>query len=319
MNKKNLFKFLLDIGMAIVFVLMYSKMAISLTFHEIGGLALLSTFLFHILINWKWVVVVTKKLFSKDIPMKTKLGYFINILLLLSFVFIGISGIMISKIVFHISNSGSLPWKAIHYSCSALALILVGIHLGLHKQFITNMLTKVIPLPKKIGNIVGIAISLVIFSYGCYSISTTSFAMWLVMPFTQQANGFGSMEGGRMQKGDFDSSQLPEQTENASSTQTDSDATSNSDSSVNSDVTDSTSDSSVSNEGMPSAESSGFKGNMRGGSDKGGDFGANQGSGVLRALNTIASFFSITFVFAAATYIIELIAKRFKKNKMNAI
>lgn len=319
MNKKNLLKFVLDIGMTIVFVLMYSKIAISLTFHEIGGLALLSTFLFHILINWKWVVVVTKKLSSKDIPVKTKLSYLINILLLLSFVLIGISGIMISKIVFHISSFGSLPWKAIHYSCSALALILVGIHLGLHKQFITNMLTKVISLPKKISNTVGIVLSLVIFCYGCYSISTTSFTSWLVMPFTQQAYSFDSKEGGRMQKGDFAFSQLPEQSETTAPNQNNSDAISNSDSSVNSAITDSSSDSNFSNDDMPSVESSRFNGNRHGGSDRGRDFDATQGSGILRVISTIASFFSITFVFAAAAYIIELITKLIKKNKKKSI
>lgn len=191
MNKKNLLKFILDLCMIIVLALMYNKMSISMSFHEIGGLALLGVMLIHILLNGKWVITITKKIFNKSLPAKVRLGYIINTLLLISFALIGISGIFISKVVFHISNNGTMQWKTIHYTSSAIALLLMGIHLGLHTQFISSMIKKLLPLPRKIGNSIAILFTIIIFSYGCYSMATSNFSSWLLMPLhTQQGGGF---------------------------------------------------------------------------------------------------------------------------------
>ncbi|MDF2612209.1 MAG: hypothetical protein K0R92_3683 [Lachnospiraceae bacterium] len=169
---------------------MYKKSAISMSFHEIGGLILLGVFVIHVLINWKWVVAITKKLFHKSIPVKTKIGYILNILLLISFTLIGISGIFISKVVFQISNEGSMIWKIIHYTASAAALIFIGIHLGLHQQFISGMLKKIFHIPQKAGKIIGLTVTAIVFAFGCFSILTTDFSNWLLMPLgVQQMNG----------------------------------------------------------------------------------------------------------------------------------
>ncbi len=190
MNKKNLLKFLLDIGMVLVLVLMYNKRSVNMTFHELGGLILIGVMLIHVLLNYKWVITVTRKLFSKNIPVKTKIGYILNFLLLISFLLIGISGIMISKTLFHLNIRGG-GWQTVHYTVSAVALILIGIHLGLHKEFLCCMTRKLLPLPKKVGKIIGITLTSVIVIFGCYSLVTTSFTRWLFLPFSS-----GQVKGG---------------------------------------------------------------------------------------------------------------------------
>jgi hypothetical protein len=285
MNKKNLFKILLDLGMVIVLVLMYKKSAISMSFHEIGGLILLGVFVIHVLINWKWVVAITKKLFHKSIPVKTKIGYILNILLLISFTLIGISGIFISKVVFQISNEGSMIWKIIHYTASAAALIFIGIHLGLHQQFISGMLKKIFHIPQKAGKIIGLTVTAIVFAFGCFSILTTDFSNWLLMPL-----GVQQMNGGP-EKGEFDPGQRPDFEGERPDRKRGEDETQ--------DASDAEESTEVENfpEGWGIPE------------------GRQQAGGIGNVIVTIAQYFSIIYVFATITVVANLLIMKGKQKK----
>ena len=163
MKHKNIIKIVLDTIMIFVLVLMYKKSSISMQFHEIGGLILLAVFIVHLVINKGFITAVSKRFFKKGLPVKVRIGYIIDLLLLLSFVLIGISGVMISKIVFSFSAGGGNEWKVVHYFCSALALILIGIHTGFHRKFIGTMYGKIKMLPRKVSAISGIIIAIVFF------------------------------------------------------------------------------------------------------------------------------------------------------------
>lgn len=307
MSKKNVLKLTLDLCMVVTLVLMYRKMAINMTFHELGGLILIGVMLIHVLINWKWVAVITKKLFNKSVPKKTKLGYIINALLLIVFLLIGISGIMISKVLFHISVNGGMSWKTIHYTASAFALILIGIHLGLHKQFICSNIKKIILLPQKLRKIVGIALTIILVAFGGYSMVTTSFTSWLFMPFTMQQMSGGFEGGERPDRGDISQE---ETTSEASEENSEASSVSEGDNTVASEAgTDGTETSSSSGE-ISRPE------NGSGASEK--PEGMGQSSGIGTALNTIIEFFSITFVFATITALIEmLITSRKRRQSKN--
>lgn len=271
MNKKNLLKLSLDFCMVIVLVLMYNKMSISMTFHELGGLILIGVMLIHVLINRKWVAVVTKKLFNKSIPVKTKLGYVINVLLLISFLLIGISGIFISKTLFHITTSDVINWKVIHYTSSSVALILIGIHLGLHKQFICSICGKLLHLPQKIGRIIGSVLTIFIVIFGFYSMFTTSFVTWVSMPFT-------TVEMSEHSTREFSSETLKE------------------------------------GESLKGAKPEGYiqgKERPKGGFSEGG--GQVLGWGTI--LTTVTQFFSIAYVFATITALVEMIINSNKKKR----
>jgi hypothetical protein len=184
---KNFGKLLLDAAMLLVLILMYQKQVISMTFHEAGGLAVLGLFAVHLVINHKWIAAVTKKLFSKAVPLKTRAGYLVNVLLLVSFVLIGLSGIMISKQLF--SLRGGNNFITMHYASAAFALILMGIHIALHWRFITGVIKKRISLSGKIAKPAGIMLAAAIFFFGLHSIANTSFLQWLTMPFRSQGGG----------------------------------------------------------------------------------------------------------------------------------
>lgn len=174
-------KLLFDAVMMILLSLMYHKMVICMAFHEIGGLFLIGLFILHLVINHKWIIGVSKRLFDKSLPAKTRIGYLVNFLLLISFFLIGISGIFISKVIFHFSFG--MIWKMIHYSSAAMALVLIGIHIGLHLRSICSFIEKKINIPPSVGKIFGVICLTVLFVFGIYSMKTTSFMQWISMPF----------------------------------------------------------------------------------------------------------------------------------------
>jgi hypothetical protein len=206
--KKNIVKIVLDVIMAILLLLMYSKNAISMSFHEVGGLAVCGLFLIHKGLNWKWIVGVSKRLFDKSLPAKTRLGYIVDFLLLVAMTFIAVSGIMISKTLFISVARGGGFWKMGHYFSSAAAIILVGIHIGLHWSFIRNMFAKVLKLPRAVAKPLAIICLAAVLTYGGYNTITSNFIRWLTSPFTTSAIAAGGMQQkgerpeGMLQKGE---------------------------------------------------------------------------------------------------------------------
>jgi hypothetical protein len=195
MSRKTVVKVILDFIMELLLVLMYQKKVISLDFHEIGGLSLFGLFLIHKLLNWKWITKVTGRLFNKTLPLKTKLCYWLDVLLLISFVTIIVSGILISEILF--SFAAAPGWKTVHYFSAALSLVIIGMHLGLHWGFLMNVWKKLVRLPRLVARPLAAVLLVAILGFGGYSLATTSFLLWLEMPFDsslvlEEGGGHGS-------------------------------------------------------------------------------------------------------------------------------
>ncbi len=175
-------KIIIDIVMAVILFTLFSIASTGLSFHEIVGLVIFGVVIIHLALNWRWIVSFTKRLFSKTTPTKIRIGYGLNVLLLISFVLITLSGIMMSKVVFKDVFTESDNAKTVHYFFSALSLILVGLHLGLHWAFLKAMFKRIIKLPPQFNKVLGGLMVLVIFAFGAYSLTTSSLIPWLVSP-----------------------------------------------------------------------------------------------------------------------------------------
>lgn len=194
--KKNYIKIVLDLFMFLFVILFYNKHTINISFHEIGGLIICLVFLIHIGINSRWIYSVSKRLFNKDLPAKTKIGYVINFLLLISFILIFISGIMISKTIFTSISGNRFLWKNIHYFSAGISIILLGIHIGLHIPFIKGMSKKIIPIPQKISIVILTMFIAIILTFGSYSIVSSNFLDFVTTPFIEtQSNHNGRNQG----------------------------------------------------------------------------------------------------------------------------
>ena len=140
----NIFKFILNILLAIVFLLLMDPRSFfGLSFHEWAGLIIVLFFFLHKYVNWGWIKILTVRFFS-SIPGKARINYLLDILLLIGLVLITLSGIAISRTIdFSWINLGDnhMFWRVMHTSSSLLVLALFGIHLGLHWRWVIQRLT----------------------------------------------------------------------------------------------------------------------------------------------------------------------------------
>ena len=136
-------KMILDIIMSTIIVLLMKTVFTGMFLHELLGLFVFALFIFHKFLNWKWIKGVTPKLFSKKMPLKTKIMFGLDVLLFILVTFIIISGVLISQnILTSIQGNDLLFWSEWHHFAAYSALILISIHIGMHWQSIMNMFRK---------------------------------------------------------------------------------------------------------------------------------------------------------------------------------
>lgn len=169
--RRRLFKIVLDIIMLVLLVLMFKKNVISMSFHEIGGLALIGLFVIHNFVNIKWIKAVFRSFFIAKLSGRTRTSAIINLFLAVVFILIGVSG------VFMLYGMAGL-WKTIHYFCAGISIILMGVHLGLHWGLIKNVFVK-----HRVNKAVSTVLLIAVIVYGINGIVSTSFVRWLTMPF----------------------------------------------------------------------------------------------------------------------------------------
>lgn len=212
-SKTRALKLVLDAVMLVLLVLMYNKQVISLSFHEIGGLALIGLFVIHNLVNGRWIAATTRKLLSKTTPAMVRARYIVDALLFVSFLAVGVTGILINKTLFTVHAAGNA--KTLLYFSAALAVLLMGVHLGLHAEYLFGRIFR-----KGANKIAKVALGVVLaamIAFGGYSLVTTQFVSFLAAPvqtaqFTKgdfQPSGDAMLDGS---SGELpsDLSQIPE-------------------------------------------------------------------------------------------------------------
>lgn len=140
----NVWKGILDLVMTVGFLALMEPKATGLSLHEWGGLAIAIFFVVHKALNWNWIKAVSRNLFRPRLNLSTRLGYIVDLLLLVGFALIIFSGMAIAKTI-DFSWLGDLrqgPWRSFHLLASLLILVAVGIHLGLHWDWIKARFSK---------------------------------------------------------------------------------------------------------------------------------------------------------------------------------
>lgn len=188
---KRKFKIALDFIMLLMTLTLFSKQFISMQYHEIAGLILIALIAVHIAVNIRTVKAMCKKFIR--VPAAIKTGLVVDILLLICFAVLGISGILISHTVLTNISSDNIIFKMLHMFSGGLSVILLGVHIGLH---ICRR-----PMPV----ITAVIISAMVFCGGIYGAANSNVGRWLSMPFavtSQQGgpragsqHGFGNGQG----------------------------------------------------------------------------------------------------------------------------
>jgi hypothetical protein len=129
---KTIHKIIFDLGLLAVLLCLYNTNITGTALHEWGGLILTVLFIVHVAYNHKWVSGVSKKLLKKGTSGKIRLMFCLNTLLALCFLLVLISGILISREIFHWQQKAADIWLTIHIASAITGLVLIAIHFFLH-------------------------------------------------------------------------------------------------------------------------------------------------------------------------------------------
>lgn len=167
--------------MAITFVLLMNPRVLNgLPFHEVAGLVIGAAILVHIGLNYRWVIKTTKKILDPKLPQKTRFSYLLNILLLISMAGVIITGIFISRVVLpSLAIQGGHWIRGLHSFFADATLALVGLHIGVHWQWIMSICKKAFKTKEgklRKGVIASVVLSIAILAGGIqwYSASASS-------------------------------------------------------------------------------------------------------------------------------------------------
>lgn len=199
-------KLVLDLILLVLLALMYQKRVISMRFHELGGLVLIGLFLLHKALNWTWIRSVTSGILHRRVKLNAL--WLVDALLLLSMTAVLVTGLLISKTL-PTALEGAFFLKPLHYFFAALAIVLTGIHLGLHWPLLRGSVWNKLPLKGHARTATGAVLLCVVMGAGAYALATTSILSWFSQPFfgrMPMADGMhgeahGELEGRKLPEG----------------------------------------------------------------------------------------------------------------------
>ncbi len=128
----------LDIAIAAAFLVSMNPPLVGLPIHEWLGLGFAAALVAHLVLHYEWMVAATKRLFTRQ-GRGRRLNYAVDAFLLVALTATVLSGLMISR---HVLAALALPsqpssaWREIHSLAANASVAAVGLHLGLHWDWI---------------------------------------------------------------------------------------------------------------------------------------------------------------------------------------
>jgi len=148
-------RLVLDVGMLVAMILLIDPHASGIAIHEWVGIVIAPVLVFHLTLNWPWIVQVTRKLVQR-LPLETRINSVLNLLLFIVMVIAIVSGVLISQEALPLMGfkvTGSYTWRGIHEVSSNFVLIIIGAHLAMHWQWIVRTVRRVAGMPPKRRNL----------------------------------------------------------------------------------------------------------------------------------------------------------------------
>jgi len=137
----NQIKLYADIILFVSFVLANIPQATGIPLHEWISILFIVPILVHVLLDWNWVVSVTKRMF-KQLPGEVRFNQIWDLLIFIMMVFVLFTGFVISEAALpalgiHVTIDPF--WSAMHDLSANLLMIIIGVHLAMHWGWIVSM------------------------------------------------------------------------------------------------------------------------------------------------------------------------------------
>jgi hypothetical protein len=96
----------------------------------------------HIILNWRWIVTTTKKLFKKGMDLKeeTKVRYLVDLALFVQFLLVGGTGL----IMYFYHHAGSPMLRLVHDKVGILIFVFFLAHMVLNWRWIAGTTNKLL-------------------------------------------------------------------------------------------------------------------------------------------------------------------------------
>lgn len=138
---RNQIKLYSDILLFVAFVLTNIPQTTGIPFHEWISVFFIVPLMVHILLDWKWVVSVTKRIFKK-LPGEVRFNQIWDLLIFIMMVLALSTGFLISEaalpaIGIHVAVDSF--WSMMHDLTANLTMVLIGVHLAMHWGWIVSM------------------------------------------------------------------------------------------------------------------------------------------------------------------------------------
>lgn len=201
-KKKCVGTLVLDVLMVLAFAILFNKSAFgTLAFHEITGLCFAGALVAHIVLKHKQMAGMGQKFGA--MPTKMKVEFILMWALLADLAVMTVTGVLISKVVFAKLITAQFNVQGLHTATAYLALLLMGLHIGLAWDHVLALCRGTFGAGKKSGTADAVlrVVAVVIFAFGVYSMVTTNY-------FAKAFNfSGGGHEEHQMMPGGFDGPQ----------------------------------------------------------------------------------------------------------------
>ncbi|MFK7805870.1 MAG: DUF4405 domain-containing protein [Anaerolineae bacterium] len=144
-------KLYVDIFLLIGFILVNMPQSTGIPFHEWVSFLFIMPLILHILLDWKWVVSVTKRMFGR-LPGEVRVNHILDLVIFIMMVLAMFTGTIISEAALPamgINITIDPFWQGMHDLTANLTMLLIGIHLAMHWPWIKSAFSRYILKGKK--------------------------------------------------------------------------------------------------------------------------------------------------------------------------
>jgi len=142
-------KLWIDLAIFLVFLIAMDPQSTGIAIHEWLTIASMAAMMTHLLLNWDWIVQVTRRFFGK-LATRQRINYILNLLLFIDGTIIMLSGIMISEAALPalgIRLPVGFAWRSLHDTTANLFILLLGLHTALHWGWIVRTVGRYVIQP----------------------------------------------------------------------------------------------------------------------------------------------------------------------------
>jgi hypothetical protein len=145
---------IIDAAIFVAFLVATAPRLSGISIHEWLGVAFGAAVIVHLLLHWQWIIAVGRTMLTKA-RANARVNYLLNIALFIDATLITFTGLMISQVVlplFGIRLPEGFFWRRLHSLSSDAGVILVGLHIALHWQWVLKTTARLFgfmrPTPK---------------------------------------------------------------------------------------------------------------------------------------------------------------------------